>query len=110
MHDTNALTLPLRSGPQVDELYAELIAAQADLNDEAAADWLARLTLILCQHIGDAGVLRQAFALARDPSSAPLARDPSVDPLARDPCAATLALDPSAAVPARGLTGKQGHD
>jgi hypothetical protein len=50
-----------------DAFYAELIAAQADLSDEQAADWLARLTLILCNHIGDRDVLRQAFALARDP-------------------------------------------
>lgn len=71
------LQLPLRSGPEVDRLYAELIAAQADLGDEAAADWLARLTLILCQHIGDPEVLRQAFALAREPSKPALARDPS---------------------------------
>lgn len=71
------LHLPLRSGPEVDRLYAELIAAQADLSDEAAADWLARLTLILCQHIGDSEVLRQAFALAREPSTPASARDPS---------------------------------
>ena len=47
-----------------DLFYAELIAAQAGLGDEAAQDWLARLTLILCNHIGDRDVLRQAFALA----------------------------------------------
>ncbi len=79
------LNLPLRSGPEVDRLYAELIAAQADLSDEAAADWLARLTLILCQHIGDPEVLRQAFALARDSSESALAREPSTPALARDP-------------------------
>ena len=47
-----------------DAFYAELIAAQAGLSDEQAADWLARLTLILCNHIGDREVLREAFALA----------------------------------------------
>lgn len=50
-----------------DAFYAELIAAQVGLSDEAAADWLARLTLILCNHIGDRDVLRQAFALAHEP-------------------------------------------
>lgn len=58
------LTLTPNFGGEADAFYAELIAAQADLNDEAAADWLARLTLILCNHIGDREVLRQAFALA----------------------------------------------
>lgn len=57
-----------------DAFYAELIAAQAGLSDEAAADWLARLTLILCNHIGDRQVLRQAFALARESGSS-LARE-----------------------------------
>ena len=47
-----------------DAFYAELIAAQAGLSDDAAADWLARLTLILCNHIGDRDVLREAFAVA----------------------------------------------
>jgi len=42
------------------------LIAQAGLGDEAAADWLARLTLILCNHIGDREVLREAFALARE--------------------------------------------
>ena len=61
MHE---LKLTPNFGPEADAFYAELIAAQAGLGDEAAADWLARLTLILCNHIGDREVLRQAFALA----------------------------------------------
>ncbi len=60
----NELNLTPNFGGEADALYAELIAAQAGLSDEAAADWLARLTLILCNHIGDRQVLRQAFALA----------------------------------------------
>ena len=48
----------------IEAIYAELIAAHAGLGDEAAMDWLARLALILCNHIGDREVLRQAFALA----------------------------------------------
>lgn len=50
-----------------DRLYADLIAAQAGLSDEESLAWLARLTLILCNHIGDPEVLRQAFLLARQP-------------------------------------------
>jgi hypothetical protein len=64
------LTLTPNFGGAADAFYAELIAAQAGLPDEAAADWLARLALILCNHIGDRDVLRQAFALAREPHDA----------------------------------------
>lgn len=60
------LTLTPNFGREADAFYAELIAAQAGLSDEAAADWLARLTLILCNHIGDREVLRQAFAAAHE--------------------------------------------
>ncbi|WP_422016833.1 DUF2783 domain-containing protein [Roseateles sp.] len=61
------LTLTPNFGREADAFYAELIAAQVGLSDDAAADWLARLTLILCNHIGDREVLREAFALARKP-------------------------------------------
>lgn len=60
------LNLTPNLGGEADAFYAELIAAQADLSDEAAADWLARLALILCNHIGDREVLRQAFAVAHE--------------------------------------------
>jgi len=60
------LTLTPNFGREADAFYAELIAAQAGLNDDEAHDWLARLTLILCNHIGDREVLRQAFALAHE--------------------------------------------
>ena len=60
------LTLTPNFGREADAFYAELIAAQAGLSDEKAADWLARLTLILCNHIGDREVLREAFALASE--------------------------------------------
>lgn len=59
------LNLSPNLGGQADAVYAALVAAQADLSDDAAADWLARLALILCNHIGDAEVLQQAFQLAR---------------------------------------------
>ncbi|HEY1132425.1 MAG TPA: DUF2783 domain-containing protein [Roseateles sp.] len=60
------LALTPNFGREADAFYAELIAAQAGLSDEQAADWMARLTLILCNHIGDREVLRQAFALAHE--------------------------------------------
>ncbi|MGM9484372.1 DUF2783 domain-containing protein [Roseateles sp. NT4] len=60
------LNLTPNFGREADAFYAELIAAQAGLSDEQAADWLARLTLILCNHIGDREVLRQAFAAAHE--------------------------------------------
>lgn len=66
MTTPNKLTLTPNFGAEADAFYAELIAAQAGLADEAAADWLARLTLILCNHIGDRDVLREAFALAHE--------------------------------------------
>jgi hypothetical protein len=58
------LNLTPNFGREADAFYAELIAAQAGLSDEQANDWLARLTLILCNHIGDREVLREAFAVA----------------------------------------------
>jgi len=67
----NKLILTPNFGGESDAFYAELIAAQAGLCDDAAADWLARLTLILCNHIGDRQVLRQAFALAREIDGVP---------------------------------------
>jgi hypothetical protein len=59
--------LALPDAKAADQLYADLIAAQAGLTDQQSLDWLARLTLILCNHIGDPEVLRQAFQLARRP-------------------------------------------
>ncbi|MEO6277139.1 DUF2783 domain-containing protein [Roseateles sp.] len=58
------LNLTPNFGCEADVFYAELIAAQAGLGDDEGADWLARLTLILCNHIGDREVLREAFVLA----------------------------------------------
>ncbi|WP_180683194.1 DUF2783 domain-containing protein [Tepidicella baoligensis] len=52
--------------PDQDVFYAELINAQRDLSDEQADMMLAKLVLILCNHIGDREVLREAIALARD--------------------------------------------
>jgi len=49
-----------------DGFYEELIASQRDLGDEQADRVLAKLVLILANHIGDREVLRQALALARE--------------------------------------------
>jgi len=51
--------------PDPDGFYEELIAAQRDLSDEQADLLLAKLVLILSNHVGDRAVLREALALAR---------------------------------------------
>jgi hypothetical protein len=56
--------------PDPDGFYQELIAAQRDLDDEAAAQFQARLLLVLANHVGDRSVLSQAMEVAR------LARQP----------------------------------
>lgn len=49
-----------------DTFYAELIALQNDLDDEAAASLYSKLVLILANHIGDMEILREAFAIAKN--------------------------------------------
>ena len=51
--------------PDPDGFYEELIASQRDLPDEQADLLLAKLVLILANHIGAISVLREALALAR---------------------------------------------
>ena len=48
-----------------DAIYEELINAQRDLGDEQAEMFLAKLVLILANHVGDRAVLSEAIALAR---------------------------------------------
>ena len=48
-----------------DDFYAELIALHADRSEAESAAINARLILLLCNHIGDREVLREAFAAAR---------------------------------------------
>lgn len=48
-----------------DGFYEELIDAQRDLSDEQADMLVAKLALILANHVGDRAVLSQAIALAR---------------------------------------------
>jgi hypothetical protein len=52
--------------PEQDLFYAELIDGQRDLSDEQADMMLAKLVLILSNHVGDRAVLSEAIALARD--------------------------------------------
>ena len=49
-----------------DDFYEALIETQRDLNDEQSAMLNSRLVLLLANHIGDIGVLREAMAIARD--------------------------------------------
>lgn len=50
--------------PNPDAAYGILAGARRDLSEQAAAEFDARLVLILANHIGDLDVLRQAIALA----------------------------------------------
>jgi hypothetical protein len=61
--------MPLHREPRIpdpDTFYAELIASQRDLSDEQADMLLAKLVLILSNHVGDRAVLAEAIALARE--------------------------------------------
>lgn len=51
--------------PDQDLFYAELINAQRNLSDEQADTMIAKLALILCNHVGDRQVLCDAITLAR---------------------------------------------
>lgn len=60
--------MPLNTEPNIanpDGFYEELINAQRDLSDDQADMWLAKLVLVLANHIGDRAVLAEAIALAR---------------------------------------------
>lgn len=49
-----------------DDLYEAIIRLHDGLSDEDSAGANARLILILANHIGDADVIREAAALARE--------------------------------------------
>jgi hypothetical protein len=49
-----------------DDFYAALIDAHRDLSDEQSALLNARLILLLANHVGDLGVLREALRIARE--------------------------------------------
>ena len=49
-----------------DGVYTAIIDAHRDLGDAESSEFNARLVLILANHIGDAEVLGEALALARE--------------------------------------------
>ena len=49
-----------------DEFYAELVDAHRELDDAQSAMFNAKLILLLANHIGDARVLGEALAAARE--------------------------------------------
>lgn len=61
---TALITAPNLARP--DEVYARLLAAHVDLDEQASAAFNARLILILMNHIGDDDVIADALALAAD--------------------------------------------
>jgi hypothetical protein len=59
-----------------DDFYDALITAHRGLSDEQSELFSARLLLLLANHIGDLGVLREAIELARRERPADHARAP----------------------------------
>lgn len=60
--------MPLIRTPQIvdpDGFYEELVNAQRDMGDAQAQQMLAKLVLLLANHVGDREVLRAAMAAAR---------------------------------------------
>ena len=51
--------------PDPDAAYVALVDARRGLSEQAAAALDARLVLLLANHIGDLGVLKEAIAVAR---------------------------------------------
>ncbi len=49
-----------------DDFYQLLIDTHRDLSDEQSAMVNAKLVLLLANHVGDIGVLREAMRLARE--------------------------------------------
>ena len=52
-----------------DTAFVLLVEARRGLSEEAAASLDAKLVLILANHIGDIGVLKEAIALAKQHTS-----------------------------------------
>lgn len=51
--------------PEADDFYAELLAAHKGLTEAQSHALNAQLVLILANHVGDMGALREALKLAR---------------------------------------------
>jgi len=59
--------MPLIHTPQIadpDGFYEELVHAQRDMSDADAQKMLAKLVLLLANHVGDRATLSEAIALA----------------------------------------------
>ncbi|MBE2257355.1 MAG: DUF2783 domain-containing protein [Candidatus Accumulibacter sp.] len=56
----------LRAFSPGDDFYEALLDAHRGLSDEQSALLNARLILLLANHVGDLGVLREALRIARD--------------------------------------------
>lgn len=52
--------------PESDGFYEELVNAQRDMDNAQAERMMAKLALILSNHIGDRRTLSEAIALARN--------------------------------------------
>lgn len=52
--------------PDGDGFYDELLQAHEGLGDDDSKAFNARLILILCNHIGDRDIIRQALSAASD--------------------------------------------
>ncbi len=51
--------------PDADAVYAAIIDAHRDLSEKESARFNARLVLLLANHIGDSGIIKQALKAAR---------------------------------------------
>lgn len=60
---TGLNTQPNISGP--DDFYQELVDMHRDLSEEQSALVNAKLILLLANHVGDVGILREAMRAAR---------------------------------------------
>ena len=61
--------MPLQRQPNIagpDSFYEELINAQRDMTDDQADMMLAKLVLVLANHVGEREVLSQAISLCRE--------------------------------------------
>lgn len=66
--------MPLIRTPQIvdpDGFYEELVNAQRDMGDAQAQQMLAKLVLLLANHVGDRAVLSEAIARASQTASPP---------------------------------------
>ncbi len=66
--------MPLIRTPQIadpDGFYEELVNAQRDMGDAQAQQMLAKLVLLLANHVGDRAVLSEAIARASQTASRP---------------------------------------